>query len=58
MLEHYIAVSESSKAILELVERIAPYDATVLITGESGVGKSMYARIIHDCSKRKKRFRC
>lgn len=53
MLEHYIAVSESSKAILELVERIAPYDATVLITGESGVGKSMYARIIHDCSKRK-----
>ena len=40
-------------SIQRIIRRIAPYDATVLITGESGVGKNYYAKIIHDRSNRK-----
>ncbi len=40
-------------AALELVEAVAPSKATVLITGESGTGKSMIARAIHQSSPRK-----
>ena len=52
MNDFLLSISESSKKIHDLVDRIAPYDANVLITGESGVGKSMYAHIIHERSKR------
>ncbi len=49
MLERY----PSMKDICTLIRRVAPTDATILITGESGVGKEVVADEIYRCSKRK-----
>ena len=46
--------SESMLAVLELVSRIAPTTATVLVTGESGTGKELVARALHEGSVRAK----
>lgn len=48
-----IAGDPSMKVILNMADRIAPSDATVLITGESGTGKEVMSRYIHNKSKRK-----
>jgi len=40
--------------VIELATRIAPFDSSVLITGESGVGKEVVARLIHNRSARSK----
>ncbi len=47
-----IAGDPSMKAVLSVADRIAPSDATVLITGESGTGKEVMSRYIHSKSKR------
>ena len=47
--------SESMARIMEMVSRVAGTDSTVLITGESGTGKSIIARQIHQLSSRAKR---
>ena len=44
--------SESIKQVLEMVAQVAPVDISVLITGESGTGKEIFAKAIHQNSKR------
>lgn len=47
-----IANSEKMQNVLALVERVAPTNSTVLLGGESGVGKDLIARAIHEHSSR------
>lgn len=47
-----IASDPATIAVLTRCERVAPTDATVLLTGESGVGKDVFARQIHALSRR------
>lgn len=47
-----VSRSRAMQEILDLVERVAPSDANVLITGESGVGKEILANEIHRLSPR------
>ncbi len=53
-LEEAGIVSNSKKMfdVINMIARIAPYPAYVLITGESGTGKEMLANLIHRCSMR------
>lgn len=48
-----VGASSTLDAALETAIRVAPTDLTVLITGESGVGKEAFSKIIHSLSARK-----
>ncbi len=50
--EQVIGSSPALEAVLEQVERVAPTDSTVLIQGETGTGKELIARAIHNISSR------
>jgi two-component system response regulator HydG len=49
-----VAHSEAMRRILQVIERIREQDIPVLITGETGVGKEVVARAVHDVSSRSK----
>lgn len=51
-LKDIIVESPAMKELISVVERIAPYKHSVLIYGESGVGKEIVARLIHEKSDR------
>ena len=50
--DNIVAQSTKMQAVLALVERVAPTNSTVLLGGESGVGKDLIARAIHQHSNR------
>jgi len=52
-LPQIVADSPAMKAVLNLVERIGPADANVLITGENGTGKEVITRLLHSMSSRR-----
>jgi DNA-binding NtrC family response regulator len=47
-----IGRSDAMNAVVRLVQKAAPVDSTVLVTGETGVGKEVVARAIHTLSRR------
>jgi len=53
--ELIIGKSTPLRHVLEMVETVAPNDSTALLLGETGTGKELIARAIHDHSKRKDR---
>jgi len=51
--KNILAVSKKMQDVLMLAEKVANFQATILILGESGVGKEEVAKYIHACSMRK-----
>jgi len=51
--ENIIAINSAMLQVCEMIQRVGPTTATVLINGESGTGKEVIARTIHDTSPRK-----
>ena len=50
-----VGSSPEMQRVVQLIERVAPTDATVLISGESGTGKELVARALHHNSERRDR---
>jgi formate hydrogenlyase transcriptional activator len=53
--EGIVGQSSALRHVLKLVETVAPSDSTVLLLGETGTGKELIARAIHERSRRKDR---
>ncbi len=53
--EGFVGQSDPLRGVLELLQRVADTDATVLIRGESGTGKEVAARALHNMSNRNDR---
>jgi two-component system response regulator AtoC len=51
-METVIGDSRAMKEVLEVVQQVAPTQATVLLQGESGTGKELVARVVHQLSPR------
>jgi DNA-binding NtrC family response regulator len=50
--QSFVASSPAMKSLVAEIDRIAEYDGVVLITGETGVGKEILARLVHERSQR------
>jgi formate hydrogenlyase transcriptional activator len=48
-----IGQSPALRGVLQMVDQVAPGDSTVLLLGETGTGKELIARAIHNCSSRR-----
>jgi formate hydrogenlyase transcriptional activator len=55
MFEEIVGSSEALRRVLAEVSKVAPADSTVLISGETGTGKELIARAIHNRSNRSSR---
>ena len=55
MFEEIIGSSEPLRKVMDQVSKVAPTDSTVLVLGETGTGKELIARAIHNRSKRSSR---
>jgi len=55
MYDEIIGTSSAIKKVLSLVSKVAPTDATVMVTGETGTGKELVARAIHRGARRSSR---
>jgi formate hydrogenlyase transcriptional activator len=53
--EGIVGRSPALREVLQLVEMVAATDSTVLLLGETGTGKELIARALHNCSRRKDR---
>ena len=53
MKPEIVHASDSQRALLDRLERVAPTDAEILISGPSGVGKELYAAFVHAASRRR-----
>jgi DNA-binding NtrC family response regulator len=52
-VETFLGSSAAMQEVLRLIERVGPTEASVLLTGESGSGKEVAARLIHESSPRR-----
>lgn len=52
MFEEVVGASPALRSVLSTVSKVAPTDSTVLLTGETGTGKELFARAIHKKSPR------
>ncbi|HTB89674.1 MAG TPA: sigma-54 dependent transcriptional regulator [Steroidobacteraceae bacterium] len=52
-IESLLGNSVAMQEVFRLIERVGPTEASVLLTGESGSGKELAARMIHECSARR-----
>jgi formate hydrogenlyase transcriptional activator len=55
LFEGIVGQSAALRHVLDLVETVAPSDSTVLLLGETGTGKELIARAIHQLSRRRER---
>ncbi len=51
-LQRMVGQSPAIERVLSMIEKVASFKSTVLLTGESGTGKELAARALHDCSPR------
>src|SRR5438477_3005831 len=55
MFEEVVGASPALQTVLSAVSKVAPTDSTVLLTGQTGTGKELFARAIHKKSERSAR---
>jgi len=54
-IDGFLLESDALESLMRQLQRVAPLDTTILITGETGTGKTHLARVIHELSPRKEK---